>query len=125
MNKLLLLLLVFPFPVWAVDCDKAKLSYLLERVTAQEDIYAVQFALDLGANPNGVTEAISIKCFAGMPTSAPLMHAAFQEDTKILELLLKSGASPNVGCCDATALQIAKNNKNPNAAKLLKQYGAK
>lgn len=125
MRNLILLLIAIPASGWALDCDKAKLSYLLERVTAQEDIYAVQFALDLGANPNGVTEEVSIKCFAGMPTSAPVMHAAFQEDTKILELLLKSGASPNVGCCDATALQVAKENKNPDAAKLLKHYGAK
>ncbi|MBB5213180.1 ankyrin repeat domain-containing protein [Microbulbifer hydrolyticus] len=124
LRYLIFFMLTTPALGWAADCDKAKISYLLETAAAQENIYAVQFALDLGANPNGVTEAISIKCFAGMPTASPVMHAASHEDTGILKLLLKNGASANVGCCDSSALQIANENKNPEAAKLLKEYGA-
>ncbi|AZZ98492.1 ankyrin repeat domain-containing protein [Pseudoalteromonas sp. R3] len=125
MRFILLIIFILPACAWAAVCDRAKLSYLLETAAAQENIYAVQFALDLGANPNGVTEPISIKCFSGMPTASPVMHAASHEDTAILKLLLQSGASPNTGCCDTSALQIAKENKNSEAAKLLKQYGAK
>jgi len=108
-----------------LDCDEAKLSYLLERAVVANDLQATKFALELGANPDGVSEPTAIACFNGMPTSAPVMHAAAYQNTDILEVLLKSGASPNRWCCDSSALQAAEGAGNQAAAMMLREYGAR
>ena len=125
--KKLLLLFLLPALCMAgeVDCDKAKLSYLLEHSVAKNEFRAAEVALELGANPNGVSEVESKKCFSGMPTTAPVMHAANFEDVELLALLLKSGASAEAWCCDSSALQRAEKAGNEKAVKLLRQYGAK
>ena len=83
------------------------------------------FALDLGANPDGVTEELAIKCFAGMPNTPPVLTAVDHKDTYMLKILLEKGASPNAACCDKTALGRANELKKAEAIILLKKYGAK
>ncbi|WP_185231698.1 ankyrin repeat domain-containing protein [Teredinibacter franksiae] len=120
-----LILLGMSVKSFAEECEKAKISYLLERATYHEDKIAFNFALELGADPNGVTRDLAIKCFGGMPTNFPVLHAASHESTEMLEALLEEGASPNASCCGSSALQVATENGNITAVKLLKHYGAK
>ncbi len=119
------LILAMSVESFADVCEKAKISYFLERATYHEEKIAFNFALELGADPNGVTRELAVKCFAGMPTNFPVLHAAGHESTEMLEILLKEGASPNASCCGSSALQVATENGNISAVKLLKQYGAK
>jgi hypothetical protein len=112
-------------PASAEECDIAKLSYLLEKATYHGDKYAFDFALQLGANPDGVTEKLAVKCFHGLPNTPPVLSAATLKDTYFLKSLLERGASPDAACCDTTALHSAIVSGNAEGALLLRQYGAK
>ena len=107
------------------SCEIAKLSHLLGAGVANEDLMAVQFALELGANPNGLSESEAKRCFSGMPSYVPVLLAAGYEDLSILKLLLTEGASPNIGCCGSSALGVAELNTNKEAAKLIRAHGGR
>jgi len=106
----------------ALNCEKAKLSYLVERAAANEEEAAVKMALELGADPDGVSEKETVECFGGLPVSPPVLHAVQYKDVSILKLLLEAGASPNAWCCDSSAMQIARDIKNTKAIELLNKY---
>ena len=126
-KQIIILILAMPTVSFAkdIDCSKAKLSYLLERAAVDNDVYGVRFALELGANPNGVGEKAALICFNGMPTVAPVLSAAKHSEAHVLKLLLEAGASANAWCCDSSALQVAEDFNNKESIILLKKYGAK
>lgn len=123
MRYLFVLCLLFPLISFAGSCENAKLSHLLGAAVALKDIQAVKFAIELGANPNGLTESESIRCFNGMPSYPVVMLALAYEDLSILEYLLKNGASVNAGCCGSTAIGEAQSMEDKRAYNLLIEYG--
>ena len=125
MKYLSILMIFFAVCVKAEEnCKTGKLSHLLGVAVAQNDISGVRFAIELGADPNGLSERISKSCFGGMPSYVPVILAAELEDVTILELLLKNGASPKVGCCGSSALEVAQAKGNLEAVDILISYGA-
>ena len=106
------------------SCDRAADAYLLDRLAWSGDFFGVQLLLERGADPNGAPESEIVRCFAGRPVSPPLMQAASQGHIDILKLLLRSGANPNVSCCDSSAVQAAAAYGHADAVRLLLAAGA-
>jgi ankyrin repeat protein len=106
------------------SCNRSVDAYLLDRLAWSGDLFGVQLLLERGTDPNGAPESEIIRCFAGRPVSPPLMQAASQGHVEILKLLLKSGADPNVWCCDSSAVQAAAASGHSEVVRLLLAAGA-
>ena len=110
----------------------AEFYWLMNRACCYGDPISVQWLLDAGADPSGVKDyaAFHKKYQFGFEPSWPLSLAARGEPTndyfaKIVRLLLKAGANPNLAEGeDVTALTLAAERGNLEIVVLLLDAGA-
>ncbi|PIE46850.1 MAG: hypothetical protein CSA42_06150 [Gammaproteobacteria bacterium] len=130
---LLALSLLLPLSTHAKDifadtaCKKAYEYYFLDRAVANEDVIAIQYLLDGGADINGNGYKNFVQdCGGNYEYSSPLMVAVSTQNIDIVKMLLERGADVNIIEGEGvTVLDIAKKKKNKHIVDLLLKYGAK